>query len=196
MTGDLIRRATSADLPSLGRLGALLMRAHYAFDKDRFMRPETDAEAGYAWFLGTQLDDPESLVLVAEREGEAIGYLYAGIEPLSWKELRGRAGFIHDVMVDEGSRRTGIADALLDRAIEWLRDHRVPRVILWTAAQNEQAQRLFSKKGFRITMHEMTLELPVPHSQSRSGVATGAQAQSPPRPRRTTGGRPRSRNRR
>lgn len=91
--------------------------------------------------------------------GVVTGYVYAGVEPQSWKELRERAGFIHDVLVDEGSRRIGLADALLDRAIEWLREQHVPRVILWTAAQNDDAQRVFARKGFRVTMHEMTREL-------------------------------------
>jgi GNAT superfamily N-acetyltransferase len=154
-----IRRATSEDLQALGRLGAVLMRAHYAFDSNRFMRPGARAEDGYAAFLATQLDDPESLVLVAVHDGEVRGYLYAAVEPRSWKELRDRAGFIHDILVDEPSRRFGIADALLDRAVAWIREQRVPRVILWTAAKNEQAQRLFARKGFRVTMQEMTLEL-------------------------------------
>ena len=73
--------------------------------------------------------------------------------------MRGRAGFIHDVLVDAASRRLGIADALMDHALGWLREQRVPRVILWTAAANRQAQRLFIRKGFRTTMHEMTFEL-------------------------------------
>ena len=34
-----IRLATPADLPALGRLGALLMRTHYEFDPQRFMAP-------------------------------------------------------------------------------------------------------------------------------------------------------------
>jgi ribosomal protein S18 acetylase RimI-like enzyme len=159
MSDYTIRRATPDDLEALGRLGALLMRAHYAFDSHRFMRPGAHAEEGYAAFLATQLDDPESLVLVAVREGAVRGYVYAGIEPRSWKELRDRAGFIHDVLVDETSRRGGLADALLDGAIEWLRQQRLPRVLLWTSSHNEQAQRLFARKGFRMTMHEMTLEL-------------------------------------
>ena len=159
MSDHLIRRAVAEDLQALGRMGALLMRAHYAFDSDRFMRPGAGAEEGYASFLATQLDDPDSLVLVAVHGGEVRGYVYAGVEPRSWKELRDRAGFIHDVLVDETSRRLGIADKLLDHAIAWLREQRVPRVILWTAAKNELAQRLFTRKGFRLTMHEMTLEL-------------------------------------
>lgn len=159
MSDYQVRLATSADLPALGRLGAMLMQAHYAFDRERFMRPEGNSEAGYAAFLSTQLDDPDSLVLVAERDGAVRAYLYAAIEPRSWKELRDTAGFIHDVLVDEGSRGLGIGDALLDAAMRWLREQQVPRVILWTAASNEDAHRLFARKGFRTTMHEMALEL-------------------------------------
>jgi ribosomal protein S18 acetylase RimI-like enzyme len=159
MTEDVIRLATHADVPALGRLGAILMRVHYAFDPHRFMRPGRDPEGGYAAFLATQLDDPDCLVLVAERDGAVVGYLYAGIEPQSWKELRERAGFIHDILVEEGNRRAGLADALIDRAIEWLRGRGVPRILLWTAAPNAGAQRLFERKGFRTTMLEMTREL-------------------------------------
>lgn len=57
--GFTIRRATDADLPALGRLGALLMRTHYAFDRDRFMAPGDDPEDGYAWFLRTQLRESD-----------------------------------------------------------------------------------------------------------------------------------------
>lgn len=37
--GFIVRRATDADLPALGRLGASLVRMHYAFDRERFMAP-------------------------------------------------------------------------------------------------------------------------------------------------------------
>ena len=154
-----IRSATERDLAALGRLGALLMRVHHEFDRERFMRPVRGAEQGYASFLGSQLDDADSLVLVAEQDGEAVGYIYAAVEPPSWKELRDRAGYIHDVLVEEGSRRSGIAEALMNAAIEWLRTRDVPRVVLGTASQNVQAQRLFSRLGFRPTMIEMTKEL-------------------------------------
>jgi ribosomal protein S18 acetylase RimI-like enzyme len=156
---QVVRRATTADLPAVGRLGAMLLRAHHDFDPDRFMRAGRDAEAGYAAFLATQLDQPDALVLVADRGHGVVGYVYASVEPRSWKELRERAGFIHDVLVEEGHRRGGLADALLDAAVDWLRARGVPRVLLWTASRNEQAQRLFLRKGFRSTMIEMTLEI-------------------------------------
>ena len=155
----IIRKATSTDLPVLGRLGAALMRVHYAFDPQRFMAPDADAEAGYAWFLGTQLERADVVILVAERAGDLLGYVYAGMEPRNWKELRDEAGFIHDLHVDERGRRTGIATALLEAGIGWLKEQGAPRVVLWSADQNANAQKIFSRLGFRPTMIEMTREL-------------------------------------
>ena len=155
----MIRRATRADLTALGRLGAVLMHTHHAFDPHRFLAPGDDPGTGYAWFLNTQLKKRDVAIFVAERNGAVIGYIYAGLEPLSWKELRGPAGFIHDVVVDEPARGTGVGRELLHAAIGWLRERGAPRVVLWTAAQNGNAQALFQSVGFRETMIEMTLEL-------------------------------------
>ena len=154
-----IRRAGPADLRPLGELGALLMRTHYDFDARRFMAPGYDAEGGYAWFLGTQLEDPNAAIFIAERDGEIIGYVYAGIEPQSWKELRDECGYIHDVAVHERGRGMGIASKLIEAAAEWLASRGMPRVVLCTAAKNTKAQRLFERLGFRRTMIEMTREL-------------------------------------
>lgn len=154
-----VRRATPADLPALGVLGAHLMRVHYAFDRRRFLAPAGNPEAGYAHFLGTQIDAADATVLVAERDGAVVGYVYAGIEPFSWKELREAAGFVHDIVVDTAERRTGVAGALMDAAIAWVRAQGVHSVMLWTAAPNDGAQRLFERRGFRRTMIEMTRDL-------------------------------------
>jgi ribosomal protein S18 acetylase RimI-like enzyme len=155
----VVRRAQREDLPVLGRLGGDLLRTHYAFDPHRFMAPGDDPESGYAWFLGTQIRSDDVAVFVAERDGNVAGYVYVGIEPQSWKELREEAGFIHDVVVSDTVRRHGVATALMEAAVAWLRERGVPRVILWTAQPNEGAQRLFEKLGFRRTMIEMTKEL-------------------------------------
>ena len=159
MSDIVIRLANEADLPALGQLGARLMETHYRFDQKRFMAPHRNSAEGYEWFLRSQLSEKDTVIFVAERDGAIAGYLYAGLEPISWKELRDMAGFIHDVVVEDSSRRLGIANLLTKAAIEWLRAHGAPRVMLWTAEQNAAAQNLFSRLGFRRTMIEMTLEL-------------------------------------
>jgi ribosomal protein S18 acetylase RimI-like enzyme len=154
-----IRKAERRDLEAVGRLGAMLVRTHYAFDHDRFLAPGEGTESAYAAFLGRALDSRDASVFVAERDGVIVGYVFAALEPLNWKELRGPAGFIHDVAVTEESRRSGVGSQLIEAAVAWLRERGAPRVILGTAAPNSIARALFRKLGFRETMIEMTMEL-------------------------------------
>ncbi len=154
-----IRPAERRDLDALGRLGALLMRTHYAFDQQRFLAPGDRVEAGYGSFLGSLLDSHDDCLFVAEQEGTVLGYVWAALEPMSWKELRGPAGFVHDLAVVDAARRAGVGTQLVDAAIEWLRARKAPRVVLWTAASNRSAHTLFARLGFRDTMIEMTKEL-------------------------------------
>ena len=155
----LIRKATPEDLGALGNLGAMLMRTHYAFDAHRFLTPEEGVENGYASFLGSVLHSADDCLFVAEQNGVVSGYVWGGLEPLSWKELRGPAGFIHDLAVADDARHSGVGTALIEAGIAWLRERGAPRVVLWTAARNHAALTLFRRLGFRDTMIEMTIEV-------------------------------------
>lgn len=155
----IVRRATSADLPAIGRLGALLVRTHHDFDPARFIAATSRTEHGYASFLGTQLEAPDVIILVAERGGEVVGYTYTGVEGTDYMSLRGPAGVLHDIVVDPAHRGLGIGRLLLDATLEALEARGVPRVVLETAERNEPAHRLFTRAGFRRTMVEMTREL-------------------------------------
>lgn len=132
---------------------------HHDFDPERFIAASPRTEAGYASFIGTQLDDPDVVVLVAENGGEVHGYTYAAAEGSDYMSLRGPAGVLHDIVVDPAHRHRGIGRALLDATLTALEARNAPRVVLSTAAQNEAAQHLFARAGFRRTMIEMTREL-------------------------------------
>jgi ribosomal protein S18 acetylase RimI-like enzyme len=155
----VIRVATAADQDALGRLGALLMTVHYDFDRRRFLEPSGDAAAGYARFLVSQLRRDDSVIFVAEIDDAVAGYCYAGIEPLSWQELRDEAGFVQDLALDPSARRQGAGRALMHAAIAWFRQRKMNRVMLWTSPANTAARQLFEQAGFRPTMTEMTLDL-------------------------------------
>ncbi len=158
-TGAIIRRATSSDLSALGRLGALLVEVHHAFDPQRFLAASERTQAGYASFLRTQLEEPDVAVLVADHDGDVVGYAYAAVEGYDYMSLRAPAGVLHDIVVDPGYRGRGVGRSLADAALAYLKSRGVPRVILSTAERNEAAQRLFARMGFRRTMVEMTCEL-------------------------------------
>jgi len=154
-----IRPATASDVPTLGRLGALLVRTHHDFDPQRFLAAADGTEQGYGRYLGSVLADKDIAVLVAEDAGIVVGYAYAGIEGIDYMALRGPAGAIYDVVVDPERRRQGIGRLLLRAAMEFLESRGSPRAVLSTAWRNEPAQKLFESAGFRRTMIEMTAEL-------------------------------------
>jgi ribosomal protein S18 acetylase RimI-like enzyme len=155
----IIRPAAPADLAVLGRLGALLVRVHHAFDPQRFIEAQPRTEQLYASFLGGQLREPDVIVLVAERGGEVLGYTYAGVEGNDYMALRGPAGVLHDIVVDPAHRGQGVGRMLLDATLAALASRGAPRFVLSTADRNEPAQRLFARAGFRRTMIEMTREV-------------------------------------
>jgi ribosomal protein S18 acetylase RimI-like enzyme len=156
--GVVIRRATRADLRDIGRLGALLVAAHHEFDSRRFLPATSRTKEAYAAFLGSQLDEPEAAVFVAEENANVIGYAYLAVESYDYMSLRGPAGVLHDIIVDPERRRDGVGRRLLAAVLEYLRSRGLSQIVLSTAERNEAAQRFFAGVGFRRTMVEMTRE--------------------------------------
>lgn len=157
--GPIVRPATKADLPQIGPLGALLVAEHHAYDTKRFIAPTPRTPADYASYLGTQLDDPDSAVLVADDHGKVVGYAYVTIEGFDFMALRGPAGVLQDLIVAKTHRGSGIGKLLLAAAVAYIKSRGVARVVLSTAQQNTSAQRFFASAGFRPTMIEMNQEL-------------------------------------
>jgi ribosomal protein S18 acetylase RimI-like enzyme len=159
MSNVSIRRATPADMAAVGRLGALLVRLHHDLDPERFIPATPRTEKSYGSFLGSQLDEPDIIILVADQDGAVVGYTYAGVEGTDYMSLRGPAGVLHDIVIDPTHREQGIGRMLLEATLDALKARGATQVVLSTAEHNEPAQRLFARTGFRRTMIEMTREL-------------------------------------
>ena len=128
-TAPIIRRAASADLPRIGRLGALLVEVHHDFDAQRFLAARNRTPADYGSFLGTQLKNPDVILLVADDNGDVIGYTYAGLEGRDYMSLRGPAGVLYDIVVDPEHRRSGVGRALLEATVASLKARGAPMVV-------------------------------------------------------------------
>ena len=119
-------------------------------------------EEGYERFLRSQVDrQGVVLIVAATRDGaneSVVGYLFATLEGRDWSDLRDACGKIHDVYVDAGARRQGIASRLVEGAVTRLTQMGAPRVVLMAAWRNDGARELFERLGFRPTMVEMTRE--------------------------------------
>ena len=113
-----IRSVSANDWPRIGELAEIIVRTHYAFDDARFVHPDTLRGDLYTARVRDEIGQGQSIVHVADDDGRVIGYVFAGVEAESWKELRHGAGYVHDVVVEDAHRHRGIARALMASAIE------------------------------------------------------------------------------
>jgi ribosomal protein S18 acetylase RimI-like enzyme len=157
-----VRLATPADLPAATRLALALVHQHHGYDPARFALFE-EMERGYAAFLAAELRNPGAVVLVATldgvEDGAVMGYAFGRMEERNYAALLDAHGALHDLYVEEAARGRGVASALVSAMLDRLRSLGASRVVLSTAHQNQAAQRLFAKLGFRPTLVEMTKEL-------------------------------------
>jgi ribosomal protein S18 acetylase RimI-like enzyme len=153
-----IKKATKRDLPKIAKLAGVLVRQHVAFDAKRFLIID-EPESGYLWWFGKELSNPKALILCAKLDGEVVGYAYAREEPRDWNALLDAHAALHDILVAESARRSGVGKQLLQRVLAEMKKRGTPRVVLHTAVKNRAAQKLFASLGFRQTMLEMTCEL-------------------------------------
>ena len=84
-----------------------LVRVHHEYDRQCFIPPTKHTEQRYGGFLAEQTSEPDSIVLVAERGGMVVGYAFASVEGQDWMSLRGPAGVLHDIVMDDAARGFG-----------------------------------------------------------------------------------------
>jgi ribosomal protein S18 acetylase RimI-like enzyme len=154
----LVKAMEAADLDDVGRMAAALVHYHHGLDPRRFLLVD-GVESGYKRYFASQLAEPNTVLLVALRGNRRVGYAYARAEPRDWNALLDVHGALHDIYVEQEERRGGVGGALLAEVKSRLTRAGAPRLVLSTAVQNEPAQRLFERHGFRRTMLEMTCEL-------------------------------------
>jgi RimJ/RimL family protein N-acetyltransferase len=150
-----VRAATRADLNTMAKLAAELVRMHHAQDAGRFMLPP-EVEGGYRWWFGNEIERAEAELWVATIDGAIAGYAYATREDRDWNALLDPHGAIHDIFVDPRQRRAKVGDQLMDAIVGALEAKGATRIVLSTMVGNVSAQALFRRHQFRPTMLEMT----------------------------------------
>ncbi|MFC0677234.1 GNAT family N-acetyltransferase [Lysobacter korlensis] len=131
-----VRRAEIADLDCIAPL----------FDAYRqFYGQPADVARAHDW-LHARLARDESVVLLAERDGVAIGFTQ--LYPMFSSVRTARIWILNDLYVDESARRGGVARALLDAAAAFARDDGAARLMLETTRNNHGARALYRAAGW------------------------------------------------
>jgi len=105
------------------------------------------------FFIDLHQRFPETFI-VAEENNKIIGYIMCRIEVgLSNIGLGGlvRKGHVVSIAVMPGNRRKGVAQAVINRALEGMRYYKAKQGFLEVRVTNEAAISLYKKLGFEVT---------------------------------------------
>jgi len=98
------------------------------------------------WFLTERLSRGESVVLLAEDGGSALGFIQ--MYP-TFSSLRAARTFVlYDLFVDPAARQRGVGRQLLQAAADEARKRGAVSLVLSTARTNVAAQRLYESLGW------------------------------------------------
>jgi GNAT superfamily N-acetyltransferase len=118
-----------------------------------------DAERRFLRWVGEVGEDPRSTLLVAEEQGQIVGFVYAVIErdlPIYRHE---EFAVIREWWVEPAFRKRGAGRALIDLAIKELAGVGVCQLRVRTAAGDADARALLERCSFRAGTFEMVKDL-------------------------------------
>lgn len=132
-----VRRATLHDLDRLAPL----------FDAYRQFYSQPSDLALARQFLHERISGDESIVLIAETDGGAAGFVQ--LYPSFSSTRAARIYVLNDLFVAAGARQHGVGTALLKAAARTAKEFGAVGLVLSTAVTNLTAQRLYESLGWQ-----------------------------------------------
>ena len=99
--------------------------------------------------LGELLDGRNTIILVAERDGDIIGFITAHIETLPW--FKPSTGLLGSCWVNEKERDCGVGRQLVNHAESWLKKRKVINIQVCWDSGNKVANGFWTKNGYSIS---------------------------------------------
>lgn len=101
----------------------------------------------YSSYLANLLGNPHFLVLVAKAENQIVGGLTAYVLP--GYQAKKSSIFIYDLGVATNFQRQGIGKSLIDKLLDYAKNHQIQDVFVDTELEdNEYALAFYQKTGF------------------------------------------------
>ena len=133
-----LRRATVKDVDAIAPL----------FDRYRQFYEQTPDAAKAREFIQARLSADESVIFIAEDQGQVLGFTQ--LFPSFSSVGAARAWILNDLYVLPEARRQGVARALLHAAADFGRSTGAARLELETDHDNRSAQALYRHMGWEV----------------------------------------------
>ncbi len=152
-----IRRAHRADAPAVADLWRRLYEAQYRLD-GRF-QPAPDALARWENDFREWIHSDLHRILVAEREGEVVGFATAQLRVSPPIFAPGYEVFVDQVFVHPDFRRVGYGKRLIEAVKEWAAERGARRITAGTAYRNTEAAAFWERCGAEPLAVTLSIEL-------------------------------------
>ena len=146
MSGLLIRKAASSDVEKLVEL-RLLLEQHGEDSNPSIWRITEEGKALLKQKVENALVGVNSQVLVAEMNGEVIGYIHGEVTHRA-DYLPRSVGAISTIYVAKKFRGKGVGVRLVEELREFFNSERVEHVTLRYIIGNREAERFWKRLGF------------------------------------------------
>ena len=141
-----VRAATVSDLDTVVSLRLALLREHQS--NPLFERLHPDVESRARGIYRTHLASTDQVVLLAERDGVAVGILrcvHAISSPLLLPESY---AYLSSAYVVPGERRAGILKALYKEGVRWCKARGLTEMRLYVSIEDDAARSAWGSLGF------------------------------------------------
>lgn len=141
-----IREATEADVATIVALNQLLF-IEDGGTRDPFINVNWPQEEGEAYFLNQHLRRERSVGLLAEQDGEAVGYLIGYVkEAYSLRPIK--TADLESVYVKKAFRSQQVGQQLVEAFFTWAKERGAQRISVTAYATNERAIAFYQRMGF------------------------------------------------
>jgi len=154
-----IRKAKIEDFDKINNLNWQSDCFHY--NNEPYIYEKTNEGCRTKEYIESIIKNKKSIFVVLEKGKEIIGFLNA------YEETRGHLPFhkkrkyivLDNIVIDENHRKKGYGEILLNYLIEYAKNKKYNDIILYVYKFNENAIKLYEKKGFKILTQDMILKL-------------------------------------
>jgi ribosomal protein S18 acetylase RimI-like enzyme len=156
----VIRNAAAADYADCARLVMEVHVLHVEHEPWLCRMPE-DGKVWQEEEFSAMVEGPESVVLVAEIDGQAVGFAQLQMRETSDQAIivPRRSCSVESIGVTSEWQGQGIGQQLMAAAREWGRENRADEVTLSVHDFNQAAIRFYNRLGFEDYIHRMRLSL-------------------------------------
>ena len=116
---------------------------------DGFYRLSPDARRSYGGYLERVFGDRNYVVFVADEGRGLVGFAMGRLNRSPSMVLPETVGYIENVFIQEGRRRSGIGTALCRMLLDWFRERGINHVELFYQVANSGAASFWEKMGFK-----------------------------------------------